>query len=204
MSHAGGQQRHGRMHPKVIGSVVWLSGGFVGISAAAMLSQAPADAALYAPLFAATYHAHSALGLVVRDTSVSMPTLKGASPNWLKQFDDVPVALRRAASRTEPTRVRSLDVKSLPAGVRTVPAQATRAIVASGTGEAWEAFKRQYNANGWLAFSDPVFAPTGLDALVYYEAECGGLCGETGYAWLQRDSAQLGWRLKKKIVKRMS
>jgi len=30
------------------------------------------------------------------------------------------------------------------------------------------------------------------------------LCGEAGYAWLHRDSAQSRWSLKKKIISRMA
>ena len=187
-----------------LGSTRWFYGGIARITTAAVLSQASTEAALYAPLFGASFHAKPAVSFVVQDTSVAMATLGGSSPDWLKQFDDVPMALRRAASRPEPTRVGRLNPKSLPTGVRMAPAQATRTVMAHRTSEAWEVFKRQYNADGWLAFSYPVLTPAGLDALVYYEAECGGLCGETGYAWLHRDSAQSGWTLKKKIVRRMS
>ena len=42
------------------------------------------------------------------------------------------------------------------------------------------------------------------DALVYYEAHCGGLCGERGYAWLHRDSDRSRWQLKKRIVSRVA
>ena len=182
-------------------------GGVACLLTAALLSQAPTYVAIYAPLFGVSYHGGLPRGFVVSDSSVAMPTLQGSSPDWLRQFDDVPAALRRAASRTEPTRVRPLDLKSLPAGIRTVPSQATRAVLAaaraSGTSAAWETFKREYNANGWLAFSDPVLDSAGLEALVYYEAECGGLCGETGYAWLHRDSLQSDWTLEKKIVRRL-
>ena len=72
------------------------------------------------------------------------------------------------------------------------------------TTDAWAAFKRQHGADGWLAFSEALLTPDGLDALLYYEAECGGLCGESGYAWLHRDSVQSAWSIKKKIVRRLS
>lgn len=161
--------------------------------------QARTDSPLYAPLFVATYHGGPAVGFAVQDTSIAMPTLRGRSPDWLRQFEDVPAALRVAASRAEPTTVGPVDPKSLPAGIKRVPAHATRAIVVRGSSDALEAFKREHDINGWLAVSDPLTDPSGLHALVYYEAECGGLCGEAGYVWLQRDSAQSPWRLKKKI-----
>jgi len=68
----------------------------------------------------------------------------------------------------------------------------------------WTAFMRRHNAYGWMSFSDVLFSDDGLDALVYYNAACGSLCGEAGYAWLHRDSAQSRWLLKKKIISRMA
>jgi hypothetical protein len=53
-------------------------------------------------------------------------------------------------------------------------------------------------------FSDILFAPDGLNALVYYERRCGGLCGEGGYVWAQRDSAQSQWSIRQRIVSWMS
>ena len=53
-------------------------------------------------------------------------------------------------------------------------------------------------SRGWLAFSDVLLTGNRLDALVYYEAHCGGLCGETGYAWLHRDSVVAGWTLARR------
>jgi hypothetical protein len=57
---------------------------------------------------------------------------------------------------------------------------------------------------GFPAFSAALFTRDRLDALVYYEAGCGGLCGEGGYAWFRRDTVSSPWRIEKKIVSRMS
>jgi hypothetical protein len=154
-----------------------------GVATSLLLSgQAQTKESLYAPLFEATYHAWRGREFAVLSTSIPMPTLRGASPDWLKQFDDVPVALRTAASQTISARPKDLQ-NDMPAGVRTIAADATHTVKAR------------------IAFSDALVTPDGLDALVYYEARCGSLCGEGGYAWLRRESVGARWSLKKKIPK---
>ena len=43
-------------------------------------------------------------------------------------------------------------------------------------------------------------AKDGREALVYYEGHCGGLCGEGGCIWAQRDDRAADWRLARKVV----
>src|SRR5690349_17564214 len=82
-----------------------------------------------------------------------------------------------------------------------VPAS-TIATIFSGSGveEHWSAFRTQTKASGWLALSDALITGDALNALVYYEARCGGTCGEGGFVWLVRDSADSAWRVAKRIV----
>jgi hypothetical protein len=73
---------------------------------ALVLAQAGTEADIYAPLFEVRHHGIRPSITVVRDVAVPMPTLRGSSADWLKQFDDVPVALRQAASQPSPTKTR--------------------------------------------------------------------------------------------------
>jgi hypothetical protein len=172
---------------------------------AAGFSQIDVEARLHAPLLSESYHAVPASQMVVRDTAVAMPTLQGSSSEWLKEFDKVPSELRRAASRPSPTKPHRLDASLFPPGTRLVPASAVeRIFTGAGVEENWSAFRTQFKSRGWLAFSDALLAGDRLDALVYYEARCGGLCGEGGYAWLRRDTVSSPWRIEKKIVSWMS
>ena len=172
---------------------------------AAGFSQVDVAAGLYAALLRERYHATPASQMVVTDTAVAMPTLRGSSSDWLKQFDEVPSELRRAASQLSPTASHRLDASLFPPGTRLVSAAAVETTLrGSGIDEKWSAFRRQFNAQGWLAFSGGLLANDQLNALVYYEAHCGGLCGEDGYAWLRRDTTSSPWRIAKKIVRRMS
>ena len=168
-------------------------------------SQLEVAAGLYAPLLRENYHGRPASQMVVKDTAVAMPTVRGSSRDWLKGFDAVPSELQRAASQPSPTASHRLDASLFPTGTRLVSAAAVETTFKSlGLDGNWPAFRRQFSAQGWLAFSDGLLADDQLNALVYYEAHCGGLCGEGGYAWLRRDSAGSPWRIAKKMVSWMS
>ena len=172
---------------------------------AAGFSQTGVEAGVYAVLLNESYHGVPASRLVVNDTAVAMPTLRGSSSEWLKEFDEVPIELRRLASRPSPTQPHRLDASVFPTETRLVPASAIETIFTGrGVEENWSAFRAQVKAQGWLAFSDGLLAGDQLNVLVYYEARCGGLCGEGGYVWLRRDTVGSPWRITKKIVSWMS
>jgi hypothetical protein len=173
---------------------------------AAGFSQIEAAAGLYAVLLRERYHGWApASQTVVKDRAVAMPTLRGSSDEWAKQFEEVPSDLRRAASEPSPTESHSLDPSLFPTGTRLVSTVAVETTFrGSGIEENWSAFRRQFKSQGWLAFSDALVADDRLDALVYYEARCGGMCGEGGYVWLHRDTASAPWLIAKKIVSWMS
>jgi hypothetical protein len=169
------------------------------------VSQVDAAAGLYAALLRERYHGTPASQMVVKDTAVAMPTLRGSSSEWLRQFDDIPSELRRAASEPSPTKSYRLDASQLPSGTRLVSAESVATtFTGSGVDENWSAFRSQFSAKGWLAFSGGLLAEDQLNALVYYEARCGGLCGEGGYVWLRRETVSSSWRIAKKIVSWMS
>lgn len=166
--------------------------------------QSDGAASLYAPLLQERYHAVPATRMSVKDRTLPMPTLTGSSDQWLKLFDDVPLELRRAAGRPSPTKADAFDVSLLPDGTHVVSAAAVDALPMKGVAEYWAAFKRKFGSDGWLAFSDSILSKDELHALIYYEARCGGLCGEGGYVWLRRDTVDSPWWIAKKIVRWLS
>ena len=169
------------------------------------LAQVGVAAGLYSALLHERYHATPGSQMVVKDMAVAMPTLRSSSSEWLKQFDEVPSELRRAASQPSPTKPHRLDASLFPTGTRLVSAAAVETTFrGSGIEENWSAFRSQFKSRGWMAFSDGLLADDQLNALVYYEARCGGLCGEGGYVWLRRDTASSPWRIAKTIVGWMS
>jgi hypothetical protein len=169
------------------------------------LSQVDVAAELYAALLGERYHGVPAALMVVKDTAVAMPTLLGSASEWLAQFDQVPSELRRAASQPSPTKRRRLDGAAFPSGTSVMSAQAIEKVFTSPTPrENWSAFRAEFHARGWLAFSEGLVTRDRLNALVYYEGRCGGLCGEGGYVWLRRDTVSSPWRIARKIVSWMS
>jgi hypothetical protein len=138
---------------------------------------------------------HGGLGLspipvdwAVHSEGIPMPTLRGASKEWLANFDGMPTELRRFLMEQEPARPHAIDQSMLPSGTQLVPA---------GT-------KVQPGTPRTIALSSVLYTREGLDALVYYGANCGGLCAEAGYAWLRRANHQALWQLSKRIVRRVS
>src|SRR5215213_3730930 len=69
------------------------------------LPHARTEADVYALLFELRYHGMSA-GAVVRNAALPMPALNGSAADWLEQFADVPLALRRAAYQPFPSNER--------------------------------------------------------------------------------------------------
>jgi hypothetical protein len=134
-----------------------------------------------------------------------MPTLKDASAEWLKRFQGVPADLLSRASKPRATKEHPLNPGDLPPGTILVPRSVVDGIF-KGTRqqENWAEYRRQFAEGGWIVFSDVMFTEDGHDALVYYAVHCGGLCAEGGYMWLHRDSAQMQWRVAKRIVRWVS
>jgi hypothetical protein len=171
---------------------------------AVLCAQPRPEADVYAALREARYHGVLGNRMVVIDRTIAMPRIAGSSPGWLDQFDAIPVALRRTASQTEPSKVVPLDSALFAPGTKLVSQAGIDAIFQAEGINGWKGFVSKYGAEGYLSFSEVLFTPDRLDALVYYEASCGGLCGEGGYAWLHRDNDRARWSLMKKIVSWMA
>src|SRR4051812_36914799 len=90
---------------------------------AVVLSQGEGAAGLYSDLLHELYHATPASEMVVADMGVAMRSLRGSSNEWLKQFDEVPLELRRKATQPSPTKRHRLDASLFPVGTRLVSAE---------------------------------------------------------------------------------
>jgi hypothetical protein len=61
----------------------------------------------------------------------------------------------------------------------------------------WQEFYRRYpRQRSYLRFTPVAFSADTLDALVYYEYYCGGLCGEGSAVWLRGQSSGR-WQVRK-------
>ena len=167
-------------------------------------AQSAPEPDVYAVLREERYHAFPASGMRVLDRSILMPSLQGASSNWLRQFASVPAELRELAMNQSPTKAQPFGPAVFPAEARMVSQEEIDALHAAHGSRFWDEFKSRFDATGWISFSDVILSREGLDALVYYEAQCGGLCAEAGYAWVHRDTRQSRWSVRLRVVRRMS
>jgi hypothetical protein len=181
-------------------AILWLAASVV------LVAQAKSDADVYAVLFGLSYHGVPGSRLAAQDVAIPMPTIAvpGAVAQWLAQFDEMPGALRRAVSEPEPTTAASLDAAAFPPETRLVSRQAVQSLFTGGIEEGWARFRRQYASEGFLAVSRVLYSADALDAIVYYNVACGGLCGEGGYLWLHRNTVRSPWVVAKKIVSMMA
>ena len=146
---------------------------------------------IYSVLLRQSYHGvqrAAPAAWTVHEAGIPMPTLRGSSSEWLAQFSGMPEELRRFAMEKQPAIPHAIDQSLLPPGTPL------------GRSEA----KDRPGDPMTIAFSSVLYTREGLDALVYYDAVCGGLCAEAGYAWLHRGNHQGPWRLAKKVVRRVS
>jgi hypothetical protein len=174
------------------------------VGTALVCAQARPEADVYAALREARFHGVPGNRMVVIDQTIAMPRVARSSTGRRDEFDAIPAALRLAASQVDPKRTAPLDSALFTPGTRLVSRSGVDAIFQANGLDGWKEFARKYEADGYLSFSEVVFTPDQLDALVYYEASCGGLCGEGGYAWLHRDNDRARWSLVKRIVSWMA
>jgi hypothetical protein len=170
-------------------------------SAAVPPPGAKPEAEVYATLIQSSSTTRERSIVVVKDVAVLMPTLIDSSAAGRQEFDRIPAALVRLAGRASPTSARRHNVADFPAGTRLVPEAEIQAIFERDVEKGWTVFKRRYASDKWLSVSEVLLTDDALEALVYYETRCGGLCGEGGYAWLHRDLVQSRWLMRKKIIR---
>jgi len=161
------------------------------IAATVVFALAQNVSSIYTPLLEERYHGALGSSFTIVETTIPMPPMLSAQTEWERRFPGAPDELRRAMTSQKPAKARKLDASQFPSGTLFVPAQAMRSSAFS-------------NKGAWLAFSDALITGDGLHALVYYRAECGGLCGEEGYAWLRRTTGDAAWTLAKKVPTRFS
>lgn len=175
------------------------------VGAAASQGSLPAGSSVTSGVYAvlvsgALHHGLPGSQMLVRDELIPIRALSAETvPAFLKEFDPVPAELG-AALRRPTIKLAPLDRALFPAGTRFISQAAIAAAFTQGREENWPAFKRQYQSDGWVSFSDVVVTADGLDALVYTEAQCGDLCGQGSYIWLHRTGPAAPWSIMKTIV----
>ena len=137
--------------------------------------------------------------LLLGDTTLSfrMPS-REVPAEWRAQFDsipeDLPLKLEEASLRRRP----SSELR-LPRPASFVTRTELIDIFVNGP-HGWQDFYQRYPAHrGYMESSPIAFTTDSLNALVYYEYRCGGLCGHGEVVWLRRQTRDAPWRIRKRI-----
>jgi hypothetical protein len=156
---------------------------------------------VYAALLSASYHGVPGAAMLVRDEWISIPPLRdSASPVWLDGFDGMPAELLQSLRRSSISRNVTFDRALFPIGTRFISTRLIEAVFSRPGAEGWPEFRRQHMAAGYVSYSPVLATSDGMDAMVYAEAGCGGLCGEGVYHWLHRPSLGAAWSIMKSIT----
>lgn len=159
-------------------------------------------AGVYAALVSgAGYHGIQAAGMLVKDEWISIdPVSDSAVPEWLAELAPLPAELRQALRRPPVFEAAVFNRSLFPAGTRFISPKVIDAVFSRSGPDGWPEFRRQHKAAGFVAYSQVLATSDGLDALVYVEASCGGLCGEGVYHWLHRARPGSPWSIMKSIT----
>jgi hypothetical protein len=149
------------------------------------------ETGVYAVVFEQRFHGALATNMPVSRMTVALPPpIRSGLERWaeerrsalLAKFSDMPSDLRDALRRSTSAKPVLLDVTLLPPGKKIVP---------EGT-------------DPRLELSEVRFGKNRLDALVYAQWMCQGLCGEGGYFWIRRNTSDSPWFLFRRVVDWMS
>ena len=153
----------------------------------------------------AAHHGVRGADMLVKDQRIAVPAIGGSAvPEWLREFDGMPVQLREALRRPPAFEAGAIDRSLFPAGTRFISEREISAAFAESLMDAWARFRRLYKTAGVVSYSDVLVTSDGLDALVYTEAHCGGLCGAGTYVWLHRSGRASPWSIAKGIIRWIS
>lgn len=176
---------------------------FLMFGVAALVPQVPTESEVYRTVLRDRIHGIPVSDFVVTTTPRRLPAVTRVNRNWFKQFDGMPDGLLTSLLDPPPAAPH-FEPGSFPEGTRFVSEEAVRRLFAPGIRRPWVAFKKELKVEGWITFSNVVLTRDALDALVYYEGWCEGLCGEGVFAWLRRDSPEKKWTIKRRITRWIS
>jgi hypothetical protein len=132
--------------------------------------------------------------LAIGDSTVVV--VDGLASSRYARADSVPRGLAFALERLSQTRQATASLP-FPRPIYVVTKPTEREIFSHGLRGGWIEFHRRYpNQHGLLRVSPVALSADTVDALVYYEYRCGGLCGSGGIAWITRRGTS-HWHVRK-------
>lgn len=157
------------------------------------VEETSAEANVYAALFESVMPPLRPGAIVVVDSTASLPA--GFLSSRFGKRDSMPPELPATLDRLMQAKHPAAKLHfSRP--VLLVPDTTLRAIFIAG---GWTEFRRRYaGQHGFLRVSPVALSADSLDALVYYELRCGGLCGTGEALWISRRGTNR-WHLRKRF-----
>lgn len=151
------------------------------------------ESAVYAVLLDSVIHYPSDTVVVLDSTAVL--------PSGLVQLrvgtriDSMPPTLPAALDRLTGSRQATARLP-FPRPVDLVSNTMLREMFSRGITGGWSEFHLRYPRTGYLKVSPVALSADTLDALVYYEFRCGGMCGQAEFVWITRRGAS-HWHVRK-------
>jgi hypothetical protein len=154
------------------------------------------EADLYAAIVRLRMPDRASPPLVVEAVSIPAPPFFLRDDHGL--LDALPQDLKARVVRGAPECLQ-LTSDRFPTGTRLVPLAEIRQGVTRGRAD-WPSFRARFDgAHMWFGFSRALLGVDGRNAVVFYERQCDGLCGEGEWVWFQRTSPSDPWRVMKEV-----
>lgn len=156
------------------------------------------ESGVYAALVDAIHERRAPDTLLLGDSTLAFRVSRDAVPSWRAEFDSIPATLATLLETVSAAK-RSSAALPMPRPVRIVTSAELSEIFESRGRGGWQEFYRRYpRQRSYLRFTPVAFSADTLDALVYYEYYCGGLCGWGSAVWLRRQSNGR-WQVQKTV-----
>jgi len=141
--------------------------------------------------------------LVVQTMPLPMRNPTASDWEWLGRGAST---LRSKVEADAPSDATAFKVELFPAGTTLVSREEIDELFRTAPRsripeDIWLPFRTRFNVQTYQGFSRPVITDDRLNALVWFSHACGSLCGEAGYAWLQRPSTTAEWVVLKRLPK---
>lgn len=130
--------------------------------------------------------------------AVSIPILPMRVNRDQSLVDSVPEELK-AGIRDGVSACFDQTADRFPPGTYLVPLGQIRQGVTKGRAN-WPSVAARFGGvHMWFAFSRALVTMDRRDAVVFYERQCDGLCGEAEWVWFHRDRLDEAWRITKEV-----
>jgi len=169
-------------------------------SAGAPVPESSIDRTVYGAVTNAVLTAGLPDTLLVAESTLVFRSVSTGAADPRVPLDTVPLGLRTRLAEVSLKRSASRALP-LPLPIRIVTDSELRSIFQRGPMDGWPEFYRRYpKQRSWYAFSPVAFSADRLQAYVYYEYNCGDVCGGGEGFWFVRSRNDSTWRVRLRVM----